>query len=331
MMARQQQQQQPSQPQLQQPQKQQQLNGLPQQQLNALPQQQLNALPRQQLNVLPQQPPLPGHTHVLPLAHFAHNCPKLKSIRLVSYLPKTDDSVYEMAKYLKSGCLESITFINCSTIQSSTLCKLAMMNPQLKSVEIMGTTPISDSSLATIADRCGQSLEYLSIGNACQLTDKSIRYIPARCKKLLQLCIFNNNIEKISQNTLTSIVHHCTRLQMMSISDSRTLGSVFFDVVVQRVNNEIEKINTNQADGASGLQTLCLGGVKREIVTSKYVKYLVDCSASKHDLDQNEQEQDLDMSDQLTHLNKTSKFTPKSTVIRGNTIWWQRRRIPKRT
>ncbi|GAA5807535.1 hypothetical protein MFLAVUS_000898 [Mucor flavus] len=178
----------------------------------------------------------------------------------------------------------------------------------------MGTTPISDSSLATIADRCGQSLEYLSIGNACQLTDKSIRYIPARY-------------------TLTSIVHHCTRLQMISISDSRTLGSVFFDVVVQRVNNEIEKINTNQADGTSGLQTLCLGGVKREIITSKYVKYLADCSASKHDIDQNEQEQeqDLDMSDQLTHLNKTSKFTPKSTVIRGNTIWWQRRRIPRKT
>lgn len=326
MLARQQQQQQqqnPQQQKLQQP--------LPQQQqpINVLPQQ--NPFPQPQLNALPAAPLPPRHTQNLPLAHFAHNCLKLKSIRLVSYSPKTDDSVYEMAKYLKSGSLESIAFINCSTIQSSTLCKLAMTNPQLKSVEIMGNTPISDSSLATIADRCGQSLEYLSIGNACQLTDKSIRYIPARCKKLLQLCIFNNNIEKISQDTLTSIIHHCTHLQMMSISDSRTLGSVFFDVVVQRVNNEIEKINRNQANCRSGLQTLCLGGVKREIVTSKYVKFLVDCSASKHDFDQNENEQeDLDMSDQLTHLNKTSKFTPKSTVIRGNTIWWQRRRISKR-
>lgn len=277
----------------------------------------------------PQQPP--RHTQTLPLAHFAHNCLKLKSIRLVSYSPKTDDSVYEMAKYLTSHSLESITLTNCTTIQSSTLCKLAMTNPQLKSVEIMGTTPISDSSLATIADKCGHTLEYLSIGNACQISDKSMRYVAAKCKKLLQICIFNNNIEKMTQDTLTAIIHHCTSLRMMSISDSRTLGTEFFEAVVQRVNNEIETINRRQADNQSGLQTLCLGAVKRELISSHYMKELIDSSASKHDMNEQqhlENDDELEISDQLTHLINTTKFMPKSTVIRGNTIWWQRRRVP---
>ncbi|KAI7874779.1 uncharacterized protein EV154DRAFT_526931 [Mucor mucedo] len=285
----------------------------------------------------------PRHTQSLPLAHFAHNCPKLKSIRLHSYSPKTDDSVYEMAKYMTWRCLESITLTNCTTIQSSTLCKLAMTNPQLKSVEIMGTTPISDSSLATLANGCGGTLEYLSIGNACQLTDKSIRYIAAKCVRLRQICIFNNDREKISQDTLTAIIQQCRQLRMMSISDSRCLGTEFFAAVVQRVNNEMETLRS-QRKGQEiikeefGLQTLCLGAVSRQVIHSPCMAALIDVSASKHDPPQQEEggkggEDDddaidiLDISDQLTHLINTTKFMPKSTVIRGNTIWWQRRRI----
>ncbi|KAG2197039.1 hypothetical protein INT47_009755 [Mucor saturninus] len=282
----------------------------------------------------------PRHTQSLPLAHFAHNCPKLKSIRLHSYSPKTDDSVYEMAKYMTWRCLESITLTNCTTIQSSTLCKLAMTNPQLKSVEIMGTTPISDSSLATLANGCGGTLEFLSIGNACQLTDKSIRYIAAKCVRLRQICIFNNDREKISQDTLTAIIQQCRQLRMMSISDSRCLGTEFFAAVVQRVNNEMETLRSHSHGETTkeefGLQTLCLGAVSRQVIHSPYIAALIDVSASKHDPPQQEEgggggEDDaidiLDISDQLTHLINTTKFMPKSTVIRGNTIWWQRRRI----
>lgn len=273
----------------------------------------------------------PRHTQSLPLAHFAYNCLKLKSIHLDSYSPKTDDSVYEMAKYMTSGSLESIKFNNCSSIQSSTLCKLAITNPQLRYIEIMGSTPVTDSSIATIADRCGNSLEYLSIGNAYQLTDKSIQYIASRCKQIRHICIFNNHTEKISEDTLTAIITHCSTLQTISLSDSKCLGSNFFKSVVQRVNIEIENINQHRAKIESGLQRLCLGGVKRDIIQSNYIEQLVDTSASKHDL----QDQDETMTDDSIIPNDTtpnnyhlqSKFLPKSTIIRGNTIWWQRRRL----
>lgn len=278
--------------------------------------------------VPPTAPAAPRHTQSLPLAHFAHNCLKLKSIRLDSYSPKTDDSVYEMAKYMTSHSLESITLTNCSTIQSSTLCKLAMTNPQLKSVEVMGTTPISDRSLATLIDQCGGNLQYLSIGNACQLTDKSMRYISTHCKQLYQICIFNNDREKITEDTLTAMVLQCRQLRMMSISDSRSLGPAFLAAVVQRVNNEMEKINRRQVTQDFGLQTLCLGAVNRQLITSSYMNALIDSSASKHDpQDEANLKYDSPISDQLTHLINTTKFMPKSTVIRGNTIWWQRRRM----
>ncbi|KAI9486577.1 MAG: hypothetical protein EXX96DRAFT_549605 [Benjaminiella poitrasii] len=235
-----------------------------------------------------------------------------------------------MAKYLTSGSLESIILNNCSTIQSSTLCKLAITNPQLKRVEIMGNTPISDSSLAALVDRCGATLEQLSIGNARQITDKSIRYIALRCKRIRQICIFNNNTERVSEDTLTAIITHCPTLQTISLSDSRCLGSTFFDSVVQRVNIEMASIYRHQAKVGSGLQRLCLGGVKRDMIQSRYMKELIDKSACENDDDTDMDDatnDDEGEHDQLSHILDTTKFRPKSTVIRGSTVWWQRRRI----
>jgi hypothetical protein len=248
----------------------------------------------------PQQQKGPQYTHALPLAHFSYNCPKLKSIKLDSYSPKTDDSVYEMAKYMNSGNLESITFANCMTLQSSTLCKLAITNPQLKRIELSGNTPVSDSSFATLMDRCGDYLEYLSISNAYSLTDKSIRYIASRCKKIKQICLFNNT-ERISEDTLTAIITHCPTLEMLSLSDSRCLGSLFFHSVVQRVNIEIANITQHQLNVDSGLQKICLGGVQRDMIHSKYMKELIDKSAPHLDIN--------------------------SPIIRGNTFWWQRQHL----
>jgi hypothetical protein len=62
---------------------------------------------------------------------------------------------------------------------------------------------------------------------------------------------------------------------------------------------------------------------------------LIDKSASKNDRieqeanddDDDEEEEQRNVEDQLTHIIDTTKFMPKSTVIRGNTVWWQRRRI----
>ncbi|KAI8351157.1 hypothetical protein BD560DRAFT_427301 [Blakeslea trispora] len=271
-------------------------------------------------------------------------CPNLLSVSLTfqqthavappvaSHLLMNHDSVYEMAKYMTSGSLEKIVFNSCSTIQTSTLCKLAITNPQLKSIEIMGSTPISDSGLATLVDKCSNTLELLSIGNAYQLTDKSLRYIAFRCKRIRQICIFNNNTERVSEDTLTAIITHCPTLETISLSDSRCLGFTFFDAVVQRIKTEMTSIHLYQASPHSGLQRLCLGGVKRDIIHSQLMKELIDKSANKNDADSNDHDGNDDLiENQLTHFMDTTKFMPKSTVIRGNTIWWQRQRMVAHT
>ncbi|KAI8990228.1 hypothetical protein BDB01DRAFT_848305 [Pilobolus umbonatus] len=333
----------------------------------------------------PKYPPPPNepprHSPSLPLAHLSNNCPSLKYIKLNSYNPRTDDSVYEMAKYMKSGSLESIILYNCSTIQSSTLCKIAITNPQLKRIEIMGNTAVTDSSLAVIADRCGANLEYLSIGNAYSVTNKSLIYIAKRCTQLKQLCMFNNNpnTDQFSEDTLTAIITHCHLLESLSLSDARCLGPKFFNAVLQRIHVEVNKLLISSSSSSSstsslhsscsshssspttpsqdmpvplthtGLQRLCLGNVKRDIIQSEYIQELNEISASKHDrhiyerLNIDRPYEDMinsnELADLMTQHNPTSahnshinngrkpQFMPKSTVIRGNTIWWERRQF----
>jgi hypothetical protein len=110
---------------------------------------------------------------------------------------------------------------------------------------------------------------------------------------------------------------------------------MFFEAIIRRVNNEIIKIGEKILQHHQGLRLLCLGGVKREIISSRLTRELSDTSANRHDTNQenDQEEEDLDtldnMSDQISHLmnKRATKFMPKSIVIRGNTIWWQRRRL----
>ncbi|KAI7862844.1 hypothetical protein BDF14DRAFT_1745840 [Spinellus fusiger] len=269
------------------------------------------------------------HTHPLPLAHFAYNCPKLKHIQLISYSPKIDDSVYELAKYLTSGTLETVIFSGCSTLQSSTLCKLAMTNPQLRHIEIMGSTPVSDSALATIADRCGASLKHLSIGNAYHLTDKSMYYVAKRCHSLQQLCIFNNpGGDRLTEAIWSEVIKRCQSLELVSMSNARCLGTGFFEAVVTRVEHELRSIGPTAL--RKGLQRLCLGNLKRDTLQSSFVHQLIQLSASEanEDLDQDSDEEFPDDSQSTLPMMNNAAFMPKMTVVRGSSIWWQRRRSP---
>lgn len=321
----------------------------------ALPQQQQQQAPRQphpyqhQQQPSPHAPPpqqqaqLPTRTfsHSLPLAHFAHNCHHLRTIHLTSYSPRTDDSVYEMAKYLRSGTLETVIFTGCATLQGSTLCKLAITNPQLKRLEIMGNTPVSDSSLATIADRCGSHLESLSIGNAHHITDASMKHVARRCRNLRQLCILNNaDATRLSETALIDVVRHCRHLQVLSLSNARALSEKFMQTVVDRVEQDLALIeNEALLPCNAGLQRVCLGGVRRDVIQGQSLRQLIHLSASANgeydDLD-NDDDADADSqdnrsdpltpSDPLSHLMGNAVHMPKMTVIRASTIWWQRRR-----
>lgn len=280
------------------------------------------------------------YNHSLPLAHFAHNCRKLKTIRLTSYTPKTDDSVYEMAKYMQSGTLESIMLTGCGTLQSSTLVKLAITNPQLRHIEIMGNTPVSDSSLRALAERCGPHLESISIGNAYNLTDKSIAAVAKYCRNLKLLKLFNNaDGNRLSEATLLDLLERCIHLRLISLSNARILGESFFAIAAQRVEHQLGVIEKQHGMSThSGLQSMCLGGVKRQIIDGPSLAHLIDMSASKNDnLDDDDDDDDdnnngingngTTITSPTEHtLAPTPTHVPKTTVIRGNTVWWQRRR-----
>lgn len=274
------------------------------------------------------------YNHSLPLAHFAHNCRKLKTIRLTSYTPKTDDSVYEMAKYMQSGTLESIILTGCGTLQSSTLVKLAITNPQLRHIEIMGNTPVSDSSLRALAERCGPHLESISIGNAYNLTDKSITAVAKHCRNLKLLKLFNNaDGNRLSEATLLDLLERCIHLRLISLSNARILGESFFAIAAQRVEHQLGVIEKQHGMSShQGLQSMCLGGVKRQIIDGPSLAHLIDMSASKNDnLDDDDDDDDDANGTAITSptehtLAPTPTHVPKTTVIRGNTVWWQRRR-----
>ncbi|KAG0179729.1 hypothetical protein DFQ28_004545 [Apophysomyces sp. BC1034] len=280
------------------------------------------------------RPPSARYNQSLPLAHFAHNCRNLRSIRLISYSPRSDDSVYEMAKYLRSGSLQKVVFSGCATLQSSTLCKLAITNPQLRHIEIMGNTAVSDNSVATIADRCGNSLEHLSIGNAHNLTDMSLRYIARRCRNIRQICMFNNP-DELSEIAFSDIVRCCTTLQILSLSNARALGETFFEAVTERIENELNNINNQIADPSSGLQSICLGGVRRDIIHSPAVAKLINLSEAEAD-QQNSNTTGWDDDDDddhppsetnLSRMMENRAVMPRIATIRGSSIWWQRQQL----
>ncbi|KAI9317406.1 hypothetical protein BX666DRAFT_1877329 [Dichotomocladium elegans] len=279
------------------------------------------------------------HNHSLPLAHLAYNCKKIRTIRLTSYSPKTDDSVYEMAKYMKSGSLETIIFTGCGTLQGSTLCKLAMTNPQLRHIEIAGSTPVSDSSLATLAEKCGPNLESISIGNAYNLTDMSVRHVAKRCKNLKHLMLFNNaDGNRLSEAALIELLQRCVHLRTISLSNARVLGERFFELAANRVEHELASIEHENGAYQSGLQRICLGSVQRQVIEGPSLARLIKMSASSSqnnsDDDDDDDETDDDLSNRtsamadstLSHLLGNAAHMPKTTVIRGSTIWWQRRR-----
>ncbi|KAF7731872.1 hypothetical protein EC973_007703 [Apophysomyces ossiformis] len=285
-------------------------------------------------------PPMVRHSPSLPLAHFAHNCQRLRFIRLIAYSPRSDDSVYEMAKYLRSSSLQTVIFSGCATLQSSTLCKLAITNPQLRQIEITGNTPVNDASVSTIADRCGANLELLSIGNARNLTDMSLRYIARRCRKIRQICMVDNP-DELSETALSDIVRRCSTLQVFSLSNARALGVDFFETLTLRVNRELETIRQTGADPVSGLQCVCLGGIRRDVIDSPAVHDLIELSATAMDQHNNarfDDDQDKDDEDDdddngdifpehnLAHMMGNLAFMPNTRVVRGNTIWWRRRR-----
>ncbi|KAL1936638.1 hypothetical protein VTP01DRAFT_772 [Rhizomucor pusillus] len=280
------------------------------------------------------------HNHSLPLAHFAHNCRKLKTIRLTSYSPKSDDSIYEMAKYMVSGALESIVFTGCATLRGSTLAKLALTNPQLRHIEIMGNTPISDASLATLADRCGPNLESLGIGNAYHLTNMSISLVAKRCKNLRKFVMINNpDGDQLSESTLVDLLMHCNQLRLFNLSNARNLTEKFFSSLIERIKTDIAHIDHGRASADSGLQRVCLGGVHRGMIQSPYIKELVELSAGSGNSSLEDEEEDTEEQNGERHKNLfpladnpssnllgNITYMPKTTVIRGSSIWWQRKR-----
>jgi dihydroorotase-like cyclic amidohydrolase len=90
-------------------------------------------------------------------------------------------------------------------------------------------------------------------------------------------------------------------------------------------------INQRKRPYEFGLKRICLGNVRRDVIYSSPIQKLIDMSASKHDKHTSEEDDDddagMDTETSLTHIMTNLKFMPKATIIRGNTIWWQRRQL----
>lgn len=245
-----------------------------------------------------------------------------------------------MAKYMVSGALESIMFTGCATLRGSTLTKLALTNPQLRHIEIMGNTPISDASLATLADNCGPNLESLAIGNAYHLTNVSISRVAKRCKNLRKFVMINNpDGEQLSESTLVDLLVQCSQLRLFNLSNARNLTEKFFSSLIERIKTDISHIDHGSAPPNSGLQRVCLGGVHRGILQSPYIKELVDLSAGSRSNSNLEDDEDSEeqvgerhrslfplADDPSSNLLGNITYMPKTTIIRGSSIWWQRKR-----
>ncbi|KAI8584441.1 hypothetical protein K450DRAFT_216434 [Umbelopsis ramanniana AG] len=274
------------------------------------------------------------HTQPLPLAHIGHNCPSIHTLRLDSYVPKNDDSIYEMAKYLNHGTLRNIRFTGCTTLQGSTLRKLAKMNPQMRHIEILGNTPITDSTTVTLAEECRLNLQHLVIGNAYHLTDKAFLNLAHYCSNLHHLSLYNTNsdAESLSENGLIQIVKKCSSLSVLNISNARWLGEAFFEEVLIRVKRQLQEVEepNSKLTASYGLHQICLGNVRREILRSPTLQKLIELSSYSDDFetsDDDEYSTAFEAPVQVPFMSNEAlpPNARKMNVVRGSSIWWYRR------
>ncbi|KAH8553806.1 hypothetical protein BGW37DRAFT_518741 [Umbelopsis sp. PMI_123] len=275
------------------------------------------------------------HTSPLPLAHIGHNCPYIHTLRLDSYVPKNDDSIYEMAKYLNHGTLRNVRFSGCTTLQGSTIRKLAKTNPQMRHIEILGNTSITDSTTVTLAEECQLHLQHLVIGNAYHLTDKSFLHLAHYCPNLRHLSLYNTNpdAESLTENSIIQVIKKCSALVVLNISNARWLGDHFFEEVLNLVKQQLRVLESpNSKSSASyGLQQVCLGNVPREGLRSPSLQKLIELSSFSDDFESSDDDDyntAYDSSSQITFM--SSETLPpngrKMNVVRGSSIWWYRRR-----
>lgn len=303
--------------------------------------QQKKALPPPQMiahRPLP-KPTVPAETHTqpLPLAHIGYNCPSIHTLRLDSYSPKNDDTLYELAKCLNYGTLRNVRFTGCTTLQGSTLRKLAKTNPQMRHIEILGNTSVTDTTAVTLAEECRDHLQYLTLGNSYHLTDKSFNHLARYCRNLHHLSLYNINAdsEALTENSFIQIIKNCTELQVLNVSNARWLGESFFNEVLDCVTKQLHSIETSNSPTppeAFGLQQICFGNVKPQILKSPALRKLIDLSSYMNDEDASEDEEDDQP--QAFNVNPTSFMNPEPipakarqmNVIRGNSFWWYRRK-----
>jgi hypothetical protein len=274
------------------------------------------------------------HTQPLPLAHIGHNCPSIHTLRLDSYAPKNDDTIYEMAKYLTHGTLRNVRFTGCTTLQGSTLRKLAKTNPQLRHIEILGNTPISDSTTVTLAEECQIHLQHLVIGNSYHLTDRAFLNLAHYCPNLYHLSLYNTNsdAESLTENSIIQIVKQCSVLRVLNVSNARWLGESFFEQVLIRVRQQLQELETPNCKltGSYGLQQICLGDIRREVLKFRSLQALIELSSYEDEFETSDDEDYNTLESSSAAPFITPERIPpnarKMNVIRGNSIWWYRRR-----
>ncbi|RUS35175.1 hypothetical protein BC938DRAFT_474720 [Jimgerdemannia flammicorona] len=261
------------------------------------------------------------HTPPLPLAHLAHNCPRLHTVHLTAYSPKNDDTLYELAKYLAPSSLRVLTLTSCATLQGSTIRKFAKSQPSLRRFEVMGhDTALTDTSVTTISESCGARLEAFSVGNAAHLTDASLSLIPKHCPNLRTLCLIDNQPDHISEAVLTDIVGRCRRLEELTVSNARAVGEKFLGAVVERVMEEVGREMKGTRSGPY-LKRMSLGNVRRDVPALPAMRRLIELGGGVDASDEDEEEDAEEWGEKPSFAR-----LKKVNVIRNGSVWWQRKR-----
>jgi len=239
-----------------------------------------------------------------------------------------------MAKYLTHGTLRNVLFIGCTTLQGSTLRKLAKTNPQLQHIEILGNTPISDSTAVTLAEECRVHLQHLVIANSYHLTDKAFLNLARYCPNLYHLSLYNTNsdAESLTENSIIQIIKSCTALRVLNVSNARWLGESFFEQVLIRVRQQLQQMESSKSEPncSYGLQQVCLGNVRREVLRSPTLQALIELSSYTDKFETGDDEEYIEpQSSNSVNFMSPETLPPnarKMNVVRGNSIWWYRRR-----
>ena len=152
-------------------------------------------------------------------------CALLPKLRL---LDLSECSLTDAGLSRLSGALETLTVgdyekevpfteeIASNSLSDASVARIVEVCPNLRSLEIMPASDLTDAALFTIASSCGNNLTSLNIGGARAITDNGIRCIVAACRQLVRVGLAHIEDGDIGDDAIVALAElpHLTELDL---------------------------------------------------------------------------------------------------------------------